>query len=73
MPVEDGCGVYFLIRASSITYVGKTTSLLQRLHKHHRSGRKFDSFSFIACSPEHLDELESIYIALLLPQENSML
>lgn len=72
-PVDLLSGVYFLVRDQEITYVGQTSMIFDRLAKHHRSGRRFDSFSFIPCPPEQLDELESIYIAMLLPEGNSTL
>lgn len=65
-----GCGIYFLIRDHEIRYVGQCSNLINRLDRHRRNGKKFDSFSFIPCSPEHLDELESAYISLLMPREN---
>jgi hypothetical protein len=64
-------GIYFLIRDDRIYYVGQTTCVLARILKHRRNGRKFDSFAFIPCLPEHLDELERVYITLLLPAENA--
>jgi hypothetical protein len=69
-PLDLLSGVYFLIRQSVIIYVGQTTNLLNRLAKHQRSGRRFDSFAYIPCPPEQLEELEGIYIAMLVPEEN---
>lgn len=72
-PIGETCGIYFLVRMGMVVYVGQTTKLFNRLSQHQRKGRKFDSFSFIPCLPEHLDELERTYIALLFPEENTSL
>jgi hypothetical protein len=69
-PVDSLSGVYFLIRESTIYYVGQTVRVLDRLARHKRDGRKFDSFAFIPCPPEQLDELEAVYIAMLMPEGN---
>ncbi|MGN2247633.1 GIY-YIG nuclease family protein [Frateuria sp. GZRR35] len=70
-PVGEQCGIYFLIRDFQVTYVGQTVRLFERLAQHKRRGRRFDSFSFIPCAAEHLDELEKTYITLLFPEENT--
>lgn len=72
-PLDSDCGVYFLTHQSEVYYVGQTTNLLYRLYKHRMSGRKFDGFAFIPCAEEDLDQLESAYIAMLLPGENKKL
>lgn len=69
-PVDLNSGIYFLIREGVIRYIGQTTKVLQRIAKHRREGKRFDSFSFIPCLPEHLAELEKTYICLLMPDEN---
>lgn len=70
-PLDSQSGVYFLIRDQSIYYVGQTVRVLERLARHKRDGRKFDSFAFIPCPPEQLDELEGVYIAMLMPDGNA--
>lgn len=72
-PLQFDSGVYFLIRDQTIYYIGQTTNVLARVLKHRQSGRKFDSFAFIPCAPEHLNELEQTYITFLLPGENQRL
>lgn len=72
-PLDSDVGIYFLTRGVEVTYVGQTTNILARLLKHRRTGRKFDGFAFIPCQQADLDELESAYIALLLPGENCKL
>lgn len=68
--VEYDSGVYFLVREGRVVYIGKTTNVLARVLKHRQTSKKFDSFSFIPCLPEHMDELERTYICLLMPDEN---
>ena len=70
MPAANMCGVYFLIAKGSIKYVGQTINLFHRLAQHKRAGKKFDSYSFIPCEQEQLNELERIYCDLLMPDEN---
>lgn len=70
IPCESTVGVYFLIRDYKVVYVGQTTDLFQRLWKHRRSGKLFDSFSFIPCAKVDLNAVEADYIALLMPEEN---
>ena len=70
-PLDLLSGVYFLVRDQVICYVGQTTNILARLGRHKRDGRNFDSFAFIPCQPAQLDELESIYIAMLMPDGNA--
>lgn len=69
-PMEADIGIYFLIRSGEVVYIGQTTNVLARVLKHRQLGKKFDSFSFIPCLPEHLNELERTYICLMMPDEN---
>jgi len=71
IPAHASIGVYFLIRQGVIVYVGQTTDLLGRLARHRRLGREFDSYNFIPVDRGRLDEVESAYIAALMPQMNS--
>lgn len=48
VPLKGPEGVYFLIAAGVIVYVGQSIDINRRLHVHRRSGRKFDSYSWIA-------------------------
>lgn len=71
LPVETGAGIYFLFQGSTVVYVGKAVSVLARICDHVRQGRKkFDGYSYIACSPENLGAAEAEYIRLLLPEYN---
>ena len=63
-------GIYFLIRDDAVVYVGQAKNVLRRILRHREDGRKFQSFAVIPCEMEHLDELEQIYIRLLMPEIN---
>jgi len=68
---DDLCGVYFLILAGQIVYVGQSTNILRRVGAHARTGRiKFDSVSWTECENRHLHRLERAYINLFDPPEN---
>lgn len=64
--------VYFLIKNSTIVYVGQTTSGLARVLSHCYN-KDFDSYSTIPCPPENLDEMESDYIYKFYPKYNTSL
>lgn len=74
--VEDGVGVYFLMRKSAsgksleIVYVGQSTNVHGRVAQHW--GRKrFDCWSYIECRLDQLDLIESLYIHWLRPDQNA--
>jgi len=62
------CGVYFLVHAGAVVYVGQSINVYARVHSHRQEGFKvFDSFAFTPCEREELDMLESLYIHALCP------
>ena len=61
------CGVYFLVHAGAVVYVGQSINVYARVHYHEQSGRVFDSFAFTPCEREELDMLESLYIHAMCP------
>lgn len=63
-------GVYFLLRGTEIVYIGQAVDVLYRISRHRREGRVFDAFSYITCEEDGLDELESLYIRALVPEDN---
>lgn len=63
------CGVYHLIRAGEVIYVGQTRNLLARLAGHHLYDAA-DHVEFHPCSPEELDARELADIQRLQPVEN---
>ena len=68
------CCVYFLHKSGIIVYVGQSKSGLSRI-QHHRDRKgyekDFDSFSYIECSIDNLDEIEFHYINVLRPKYNA--
>lgn len=62
-------GIYFLIRDGRIIYVGQSRNLASRLATHAQS-RVFDRWHAIPCEVERLNEVESAYIRLFLPDDN---
>ena len=61
------CGVYFLVHAGAVIYVGQSINVYARVYSHNQSGKVFDSFAFTPCEREELDMLESLYIHALCP------
>lgn len=70
VPATRQCCIYFLIKGGRVKYVGQTVNLYHRLAQHFRGGNDFESYSFIPCEKDQLDELEQIYINLLMPVGN---
>lgn len=68
-PPKAICGVYFLFRGLTLTYIGKSVNAVPRLLNHVRE-RDFDSYSIIECSEGQLADLETAYILLFKPIEN---
>ena len=65
---EFACGVYFLVHAGAVVYVGQSINVYARVHSHRQEGFKvFDSFAFTPCEREELDMLESLYIHAMCP------
>lgn len=72
---ESAIGIYFLIKRNVVVYVGQSRQVHWRVreHKTQRNGEKdFDSYCWIAVSPEKLDETELRYIELLRPRLNHL-
>lgn len=72
IPVENSCGVYFLVHKKRIVYVGQSTNVFSRIVTHTQS-KTFDSYVFMPCEKKMLDKLESLYIHFLLPPLNGNL
>ena len=68
-PLEALCGVYFLVKAGAVIYVGQSTDIGARI-RDHRSGKAMDAVGWVQCQPEQLDVLEALYIHLLEPLLN---
>jgi hypothetical protein len=62
-------GVYFLLAAGEVIYVGSTSDLRQRLSQHQVNGVEFDAWHFVPCELGR-EDLERRYIAALRPRLN---
>lgn len=62
------CGVYFLFSGDDLIYVGQSVNILSRLLEH--TGKGFDSFTYILCERDELDDLEAAYILRYMPRLN---
>lgn len=67
--ISTKCGVYFLINDGRIVYVGKSINIAARIGQH-ASEKEFDSFAFILCGLDELDETERAYISAMKPPMN---
>lgn len=70
LPMFPKCGVYFLVRDNEIVYVGRSVSVIDRLHTHRKDGKNFNRVFFIECTKEELGELEMHYIRKFKPKLN---
>jgi len=62
--------VYFLWCGDEMKYVGKTSTLSQRLLVHWSSGRRFDAVTSIECAEEDMASVEIEYLTKYLPEWN---
>ena len=70
-PESGMCGIYFLLDAGEVVYVGKSINVGGRIREHRRDKLKtFDKFAFVQCKPEDLDETEARYIQEFQPKYN---
>jgi hypothetical protein len=70
VPSKLASGIYFLIKADEVVYVGQSLDTLHRIARHRREGRDFDRYACLECSPSAMDELEAHYIAAFAPRYN---
>lgn len=70
IPVHDAkAGIYFLIKAGVIVYVGKSVHVPSRVMSHLKD-KSFDAWFWTPCKKNHLDRLERTYIEALTPVLN---
>lgn len=62
-------GVYHLVRAGVVVYVGQTENIFSRLGGHR--DKDFDDVQFFPCAVAELDAREEEHIARLKPELNS--
>jgi hypothetical protein len=63
------CGVYFLIKDESVVYVGQSINIMNRVAEHNKS-KDFDTFTYVQCKRENLNQIEAMYIQRLKPKYN---
>jgi excisionase family DNA binding protein len=63
-------GIYFLIMAGEIVYVGQSVNILSRIAAHVQE-KTFDSWHWVSCPPQSLDYWERKYLDELMPPLNA--
>jgi hypothetical protein len=66
--VPTTSGVYFLVKAGRVIYVGQSTNVFARLSAH--AAKDWDRMAYVPCDAVMLDRLESLYIHTLNPPLN---
>ncbi len=71
IPMTSLCGVYFLVDAEEVVYVGQSVSVHGRVSDHIGDGvKRFDRALAIHVPPEDLDATENAFIRALKPRYN---
>lgn len=71
IPIKSFPGVYFLISGGMISYVGKSTNVLNRVAQHLSEKTKaFDAISYVLVPKKRLSEVEAMYIKKFNPWNN---
>lgn len=70
----SACGIYFLFKGSYCVYVGQSRQVHVRVREHRlkKLEKDFDSYAWIPCKPENLDNEELRFIKTLRPKLNVM-
>jgi hypothetical protein len=71
--VHNGGVIYLLFNGNKIVYVGQSKDSLFGRIEHHKTDKKFDSFSFFDCSIHELDDKEAELIIKHKPKYNKSL
>ena len=61
-------GIYFLLKAGNVVYIGKTTRYPKRIKQH--KDKDFDDHRFIECDLKTLGSYELRWIRLFKPKHN---
>ena len=64
IPEGKNICVYKLYKDSTVVYVGQSKELKTRLYTHLNKKVDYDSFSFVSCTEDEVDELEAHTIIL---------
>ena len=73
-PIEacTAAGVYLLLLASEVIYVGKSLNVLRRLGQHAaKRAIEFDAYHVIHCAPSDITDIERKLIARHQPKHNA--
>ena len=71
VPFKRRCGIYFLISANKIVYIGQSADIYTRVSSHKREGKKhFTRFAFIEAPIKKIGGLENAYKAKYKPKYN---
>lgn len=62
------CGIYFLVRAGEIIYVGQSTNASSRITGH--GDKDYDRVFLLPCPASQLDQVEAAFIGLFKPTLN---
>lgn len=64
-------GIYFFIKEEEVVYIGKSVSVLSRLHRHERKADlAFDKILLVEFPPDELDMAEALMIEAFSPKGN---
>lgn len=73
LPADHLSGVYFLLKADEVVYVGQSVNMYRRVEAHRLQGKDFDRVTYLPAREEVLRELEMVYIHLYRPAQNVLL
>ena len=71
LPAANTPGVYFLLLAGEIVYIGQSICPFRRFSDH-IADKKFDAYVFLPCERRDLVNLESYYIGQYKPKYNKV-
>ena len=64
-------GIYFLFDKGEVVYIGKSTDVFGRVHRHAIDGHKsFDAWAYLELGLDTIDKMERQYVQLLRPKYN---
>jgi hypothetical protein len=64
-------GIYVLLLAGKVVYVGQTINIFGRFHSEDHRNRAYDDMYFIRCNLDELDRMEALMILKLKPEQNT--
>lgn len=71
---KDTPGIYFLFKGQEIVYIGQAIDVPTRIRQHMRTKTQgFDSYTYIDCDKNELNEWEAFYILTFTPVGNKII